>query len=55
MYLISLVFIINYIYKIYKDKDNENIAQNNTKKSILVLISKIKRALLKNNTLLSTI
>ena len=37
------------------DKDNENIAQNNTKKSILVLISKIKRALLKNNTLLSTI
>lgn len=37
------------------DKDNENIAQNNTKKSILVLISKIKRALFKNNTLLSTI
>ena len=25
MYLISLAFIINYIYKIYKDKDNENI------------------------------
>lgn len=43
------------IWKANKDKNNDNITENKIKKAILVLISKIKRALFKNNTLLSTI
>ena len=43
------------IWKSNKDKNNNNIIENNIQKVILMLIIKIKRALFKNNTLLSTI
>ena len=43
------------IWKSNKDKKNNNIIQNNIKKVILMLLIKIKRALFKNNTLLSTV
>ena len=39
------------IWKSNRDKNIKNINKNNTKNSILVLITKIKRALFENNTL----
>lgn len=43
------------IWKSNRDKSNDNIFKNNIQKAIFMLTSKIKRALFKNNTLLSTV
>ena len=43
------------IWKSNKKKNKGNIVKNNIQKEILLLIIKLKRVLLKNNTLLSTI
>lgn len=43
------------IWKANNEKNNGNITKNKRKKAIFMLISKIKRALFLNNTLLSTI
>lgn len=43
------------LWRANKDKNNDNIIKNKVKKAILMLITKIKRALFLNNTLLSTI
>lgn len=43
------------IWKFNRDKNVDNTIENNTQKAVFMLINKIKRALFKNNTLLSTI
>lgn len=43
------------IWKSNKNKNSGKIAQNNVQRAIIMLITKIKRALFKNNTLLSTV